>query len=316
MTTLSTLKEGTVIKGDHGFPSNEIPHWLDKKKFYEARKIFKKYFFSIFFAHLTGLIFTVHVPSIITTLLATKKSSTVLDIFRRYLSTLVHIKMWYEGDIWNPEDPAYKSIIFVRKTHNEVAKKLNAVKKQNQLSLSQYEMALTQYSFIGFIILYPKQIGMSCNEEDLECLVHFWRGIGYQLGIYDKYNICTNGLGECRKICREIVDEIFKPNIVRQREECSTMSQNIIRAMTIFVPCLSWEAMMKFWFEIIHIPIHFKAKKQQIFEYWLMRVTFKLIFFNTLIRLFFNNILRMTIKQTVAGKKQLEQQIAQSIDQV
>jgi hypothetical protein len=47
-------------------------------------------------------------------------------------------------------------------------------------------MALTQFGFMGFALLRSKELGVPDNREDLEGFVHFWRTIGYLLGIKDK----------------------------------------------------------------------------------------------------------------------------------
>jgi hypothetical protein len=89
------------------------PHWLNKDKIRRAQTLVKKHFFGIFFAHLSGLILLVYIKSILITLLSTGNSRTVAHIFRRYLSTLMHIKLWYEGDVWDINHPSHKSIMQV-----------------------------------------------------------------------------------------------------------------------------------------------------------------------------------------------------------
>lgn len=46
--------------------------------------------------------------------MATKQSSSVSLLFRRYLSTLSHVMLWYEGNIIDPDDQAAISIAQVR----------------------------------------------------------------------------------------------------------------------------------------------------------------------------------------------------------
>ena len=53
--------------------------------------------------------------------------------------------------------------------------------------ITQADMALTQFGFIGFTLLSGDQLGIKATDEELNGLVHFWRVIGYMLGMQDKY---------------------------------------------------------------------------------------------------------------------------------
>lgn len=48
-------------------------------------------------------------------------------------------------------------------------------------------MAITQFGFIGFTLLSAEELGIKATEEEFDSLVHFWRVIGYMLGMQDKY---------------------------------------------------------------------------------------------------------------------------------
>lgn len=53
--------------------------------------------------------------------------------------------------------------------------------------LSQGEMAVTQFGFVGLIILKPEFFGAhNVDDQDLEAFLHLWRGIGYLIGIDDE----------------------------------------------------------------------------------------------------------------------------------
>ncbi|XP_054713465.1 uncharacterized protein LOC129222930 [Uloborus diversus] len=289
---LDELREGELKKGDCGSSPEQPPSWLDKEMFDRARELFKKHFFSIFFCHLSGLMFIVHLPKMTETLLSTGHSSSVVCLFRRYLSTLVHIRRWYEGDIWNPDDPAHQSITLVRSMHRRVADRLNeeststntcssvlgkdegikylnsssysngtgmASNRQNMatfqdykpnslrkgnhsekrcpmqtrstsesMAISQFDMALTQFAFVGLILSHPEHVGIRCSREDLECLIHFWRGVGYMLGVEDRYNLCNGGLDETVAICKNIMESELKPSLLQASKESSSMSKGEI----------------------------------------------------------------------------------------
>lgn len=54
------------------------------------------------------------------------------------------------------------------------------------LRVSQKDMALTQFGFMGLILLRKKELAIVGTEQDEKSIVHFWRTMGYMLGIQDK----------------------------------------------------------------------------------------------------------------------------------
>lgn len=47
-------------------------------------------------------------------------------------------------------------------------------------------MAFTQFAFMGYVLIKPKSIGLRNKPEEEEAFIHFWRVIGYMLGIPDR----------------------------------------------------------------------------------------------------------------------------------
>lgn len=54
------------------------------------------------------------------------------------------------------------------------------------LRVSQKDMVLTQFGFMGLLLLKKKELAIVGDEVDEMSIVHFWRTIGYLLGIQDK----------------------------------------------------------------------------------------------------------------------------------
>lgn len=52
--------------------------------------------------------------------------------------------------------------------------------------ITQCDMAVTQFGFMGFPLLVQEKLGLHGSEEDLEGFIHFWRVIGHLLGINDQ----------------------------------------------------------------------------------------------------------------------------------
>ncbi|XP_076365824.1 uncharacterized protein LOC143254540 [Tachypleus tridentatus] len=332
MKRMEDLRQGTELHGDNENSSSLPPSWLDKDRFHQAKEVFQRYFFSIFFAHLSGLLFLVFIPNMLNPLLYTGNSSNLVRIFRRYVSTMRHVRKWYEGDIWNSEDAAYESITITRRMHKNVADRLNDKSRpissfdshpniqkdfktqitcpcQGGVVMSQYDMALTQFSFIGLIVLFPQSLGIHCSREELESLIHFWRGVGYQLGLDDRFNICDGSLKETEAICREIMNAVWKPTIKSPLPESVQMSKDIIQAMSVVVPFLNWTAMMKFWCRLLDISFKKKTTYYMSICYWLMYVAFEILLKFFVFRVFFNTLIKVAYWRTVKWQGYLEKKL-------
>jgi hypothetical protein len=79
---------------------------------------------------------------------------------------------------------AYQSLKQIRIRHTVAAKKS---KKTGLGLMSQYDMIVTQFGFFGFALQNPRYFALT-NEpvENWEGLLHFWRTIGYLLGIDER----------------------------------------------------------------------------------------------------------------------------------
>lgn len=268
---LTDLKiRGSRLPGDNGSSPTIVPEWFNRELFDLGRSVGRNHFSSVLFGHLSGLTMVVHIPSILATLLATGKSRTLGDIFERYLGTLSHVITWYEGDIWNQNDPAHKSLMTVRRMHSNVASRMNPPRPGNhnnhqssdnqytpptndrQIYLSQYDMALTQFGFIGMIILHPKQVGFPDNSKDLIGLIHFWRCVGYLLGLDDRFNILNESdLQGTRSLCARLLETEFKPAINRYpTNQASQMSAAIVQAIKAVIPLLSTSGFTKYLYKM------------------------------------------------------------------
>lgn len=53
--------------------------------------------------------------------------------------------------------------------------------------VTQLDMGLTQFGFIGYTLLCGDFLGVNNNSEELEGLIHFWHVVGSMLGMEDKF---------------------------------------------------------------------------------------------------------------------------------
>lgn len=54
------------------------------------------------------------------------------------------------------------------------------------LRVTQKDMALIQFGLVGITLLKKKELSIIGDEEDEKSIVHFWRTMGYMLGIRDQ----------------------------------------------------------------------------------------------------------------------------------
>lgn len=140
-------------------------------------------------------------------------------------------------------------------------------------------------------------MGFSQNEEDLEAILHFWRGIGSILGIEDKYNLCSGSVEQIRLMCKTILEEKLKKSIVECPErQAIQMSKGIVQAVRVLVHVLTYDGLMRYLFEVMGIEMEERrVSALSTVSYHLMRVTFNHLLHWSLLALILNNLLRLSI---------------------
>lgn len=219
----------------------QLPPWYDDGKFKRAQKYFKQNFFAMFVAKLCGLLVILAVPSILNVLVYTNQSSTAVTAYRRYVATIMHTLNWYYEELL-PGTLSWKSIAYVRRGHIAVSKRSNS--KVAGRIVSQKDMAVTQFGFIGYAVLGYKKLGIVYNKEDMEAMVHFWRVIGYMIGIHDRYNLCTDSLDTTVERMTQVQEHILKPALIAPSENFEKMGKALIEGLWCFNPFLDYDAFL------------------------------------------------------------------------
>nr|CAD7258037.1 unnamed protein product [Timema shepardi] len=209
---LQLLVEGTSVCGDSKNARDTRPDWLDLEKFRRGQKFARDYLFGLVFAEMLTLLGLFSFPDSLQPLIFTRGSDTPFKAFKRYLSTVTRVKSWYEDDIWSSETRGQRNLQTVRAMHNGVRHRLNlesemtlkqplwcklteelrqdfssscpyspatriysAPRGGNRVFINQADMAVTQFGFVGLMVLYPKRFGAGgASEDDLEAFCHLW----------------------------------------------------------------------------------------------------------------------------------------------
>ena len=251
--------------GDSGSSPDSPPEWLDQEKFKRGQLFFQKHVIAIINILYQSLTIGLGLRVLLEPLVYTKQSHTAQKSRKRYLQTFFHLLAWHTGDVWQPGSRAYKSVQDVRKMHNRVSQSMNSKKKNENdhgcpissadsskkggLYFSQYDMATVQFAFVAGVVLYPRQFGIDCSVSDQEDYIHFWRGIGYLLGIQDNFNMCSGTYTETLQICKDI-EEHNLPELRNPPKESHSMAKAFSDGINLFfkVPVSSVAAIHALWY--------------------------------------------------------------------
>ena len=229
---LMRLKDGRYQHGDSGL-SPELPPDFDIMKFNRGRHFFKENIYSCTKAMFFSLIIGMSIPEFLEALIFTEETNTPAKALKRYLYTYSHVLKWHYGNVWDKTSTAHKSILLVRSMHDKVRNKMHAAHSdRNRQFLSQYDMGVVLSGFMGGVIMYPRFGGIICSRSDLDDYVYFWYGIGYLLGIEDRYNICARGLDDALIFCKEIEQEIVYRSMQKPPDEYTEMTNALLSSVT------------------------------------------------------------------------------------
>lgn len=243
-----------------------VPVWFDRKAFNHAQKLYQTYGAIIGLSQFYGLMLVLNFYEGLAPLLVTGKSATISALFTRYLSTSVHLNAWFTADPFDPESKAYRSLKIVRGLHQQVGRRLNALTGglgslpgkefiDGDLWMSQWGMMHAQFTFMGFSTVFPELLGFGTfSAYDRHCLFHFWRTIGYCLGIEDRFNLCSpEDDDEVVEFCRQTYYEEWRPKILLgetpgEGGEATgvAMAEGIARAMFRVLPAATYRAMLRY----------------------------------------------------------------------
>ncbi|XP_046428108.1 uncharacterized protein LOC124183527 isoform X1 [Neodiprion fabricii] len=232
------VEVGSKTMADSELPEMDLPAYYDADKFRVGQTVFYNNVFTMMVAKLAGLLSLLAVPSILDILIFTKQSGTPCTAFRRYVSTILHTFIWYERE---PEKQKefFASLKNVRRKHCVASKRASEAGINR---ISQFDMAVTQFGFIGFTILCGDELGVAVSRKDLEGLIHLWRVIGSMLGIEERFNICTGSVEETKALCARILDEVFLPCLAAKRPEFEKMRQILLEGVWPISPQIDPDA--------------------------------------------------------------------------
>ncbi|XP_034950839.1 uncharacterized protein [Chelonus insularis] len=225
----------------------DLPEWYDEKLFKKGQEYVRRNMFSITAAQFMGLLSVFTLPATLDVLLFTKQSSSPCAAFKRYLQTMIHVHTLHLENIKNPDSKWWKSLNTIRWKHATMSKKSG---EKGIGQIPQHDMVLTQFGFIGYVLLNSKQLGFSNDPELLEGFVHLWRVVGYLLGIPNKLNLCRKNVPETTELCKRVLTNSLVDYINKMSEECKTMTKTVVDGFWYIDIGIDYDTTMRLWYDL------------------------------------------------------------------
>lgn len=138
---------------------------------------------------------------------------------------------------------SWKSLAAVRKRHIVTSR---FAENAGHGHISQKDMALTQFGFMGFILIRPHVLGVQVNRDDFEAFVHFWRVIGHMIGIHERFNLCTDSWRTTAARLEVILQQVYRPALQDAPPDFAHMASALIEGLWCFNPFSFTDPMLYF----------------------------------------------------------------------
>lgn len=135
------------------------------------------------------------------------------------------------------------SLKAVRKHHVQSS---HAAERKQAGLISQKDLALTQFGFMGYITLRPHILGVQVSRENYEAFVHFWRVIGHMIGIEDQFNLCTDSWETTKPRLEYLLNDIYRPALENASNSFYEMAYALIDGLWCYNPMLNRTAVLYF----------------------------------------------------------------------
>lgn len=243
------------------------PDYFIEERFKRAQQTINKFYTSASMASSVGLMLLLQLKCILDPLLKTGRSQTVTHLWDRYTATVKYIRSCYETEFFDEASDGWRYILIVRGMHQRIHKLMNEQhsnllnddSSQNQkiVWVNQYDMAITQFAFIGLLLLEPEKCAAySIKEDELLDIVHYWRLLSYYFGIEDQFNIFAydNNWSKQKQLMQLIMDEVYRKELEQNRQPVgSQMAQGFMLAFEEMLTESSFNILDHWWSPVISI---------------------------------------------------------------
>ena len=109
---------------------------------------------------------------------------------------------------------------------------------KNNIPLSQCDMVLTQWSFIGAALTRPQSTGLgNVTTVQLKALTRQMYIVGKDLGIEDEFNLCCGSLEDITEYAKDIENMVIRPALELD-EDYESMHKYLLGGINLINPLL------------------------------------------------------------------------------
>ncbi|XP_045771228.1 uncharacterized protein LOC123871445 [Maniola jurtina] len=239
----------------------KLPEWFDEKKYNQGRRFYRDFFFMMSASMIVGVLAVFSIPSILNVLVGSRRSSSAYTAYKRYFSTHQHVNTWFDHEL-KPDSVAWRSLYVVRTRHIQAGR---VARLKGTGIISQRDVALTLFGFIGFAFLKPDKFSIrQLKEGDWDAYNHCWKVIGHMIGLEDRYNICRDTYEETRQVCQILQDRVFTPCLENVPEYFEHMSRVMLEGVSIVLTDLETSSMMYALMCIAEVPGYINSERDRI----------------------------------------------------
>ncbi|XP_012270163.1 uncharacterized protein LOC105694253 [Orussus abietinus] len=226
---------------------DDMPEWFNEELFRRGQQYYRRNKLAMGGASTLGLVAVLVIPTILKVLTYTKSSSTPCTAFKRYLETVLHTNYLYTCDFKDPNSKLYKSLNVIRYKHC-----INSRRSVNggAGAITQKNMVLTQFGFLGYALLRPKELSLTNEPEEREGLNHLWRVVGHMIGIPDRLNLCRKNEAETTKLCERLMKEVFAKHMKEDPPNFREMTSIMLDGLRCVDVLLDADAFLAFTYEM------------------------------------------------------------------
>lgn len=236
---MTTEGANTIVDEDLKFEM-KLPEWADEEKIKRGRNFLLLNMNAMARAMFCGLMVVLPVESLSQVLIFTKQSSTPALSYRRFKANGLHAQLWFQHPI-KPGSIAWESLHTIRRMHVVVNKRST---KAGVGIISQKDMAITQFLFMGFAMWLPEMFGIVGSYEQFDAYNHFWRLIGYMLGTEDRFNACGETVEETQSRLQAIAEDMLVPGWKDPYPECLPYAKVTFDGVWTGTPTAHYETTM------------------------------------------------------------------------
>lgn len=227
---------GSRLPHDEGMARQDSTEEYDQVRLAKGAQFFRRNYFSLFVSMLTGLLSLMYVETIVRVLHLTGRSHTPALAFTRYLGTLNHAVQWYEGLA-----SLQASLRTVLQLHRAAA--LRTRRSADDPSISQFDMVVTQWAFIGPVYLFQKQLGIDrVSRDDLDGFNYTMYLVGKHLGIMEEFNMCSGGVERGLACSQAILSQVIQPSLRSEVVLSEVMATKLLDGANILNPFIDQTA--------------------------------------------------------------------------